>query len=254
MAQLRDPPLWCDATVSAGEKSLDSASSGRQDFADVAEPLNSRTAYNLIKRRILHNVYAPNVTVSVQELVLELGMSRTPIREALIRLEEEGLVGLVPRQGFRALPIAADEMLNVYEILAGLEAAAIEVLIGRGLADLEIDALRTCVANLEDALLHDDLDRWAQADAAFHRKLVGLSENSRLIATVSQFMEQTTRARAITLRLRPRPAKSTRSHADLVEAIAARDAAVAREIHWSQRLRSARELAGILKQFNMKHL
>jgi DNA-binding GntR family transcriptional regulator len=240
--------------VSAGENASGARAPERHGIGEPAEPLNSRTAYTVIKGRILDNIYAPNVTVSVQELALELRMSRTPIREALIRLEEEGLVALVPRHGFRVLPIAADEMLNVYEILAGLEAAAIELLIGRGLADHEIDALRSCVADLEEALQHDDLDRWARADAAFHRMLVGLSGNSRLIATVNQFMEQTTRARAITLRLRPRPNMSTRSHADLVEAIAARDSTNAREIHWSQRLRSARELAGILKQFNLRHL
>ena len=222
--------------------------------AERGPPSNAQTAYVAIKARILGNVYGPGATVSVQELAQELGMSRTPIRDALIRLEKEQLVALAPRHGFRVLPMLAEEMLSIYEILAGLEASAIELLIDRGLDERGRDRLRGSVEALEHALADNDLETWADADAAFHRALIELAGNRRLLATVNQFWDQTTRARAITLRLRPRPQKSTESHRGLIEAIIARDAPTAREIHWSQRLRSARELADILAKLNLRHL
>ena len=190
----------------------------------------------------------------VQSLAVELKMSRTPLRDALIRLEEERLVELVPRQGFRVLPLSPSDMLEVYQLLAGLECVAIELLIDRGLSEIEKKRLVSTIETQEAALKTDDLTKWAIADSSFHRILVELAGSNRLIAAIGQYIDQTSRARALTLSLRPRPVKSTSNHRKLVEAILARDAPAAREVHWSQRLRSGRELSEILSRLNIRHL
>ena len=63
-------------------------------------------AYREIKQRLMGNLYPPNLQILEQDLAVQLGMSRTPVREALIRLEREGLVEIIPRRGMRVVPIS----------------------------------------------------------------------------------------------------------------------------------------------------
>ena len=74
-------------------------------------------AYDKIRRRILDNIWPPGYRALEQEAALALGMSRTPVREALIRLQNEGLVELVPRHGMRVLPVSADDMRETARFL-----------------------------------------------------------------------------------------------------------------------------------------
>ena len=67
------------------------------------------TAYEWIRRRILDNVWPPGHRALEQEVALELGMSRTPVREALVRLQNDGLVEVVPRHGMRVLPVSPQD-------------------------------------------------------------------------------------------------------------------------------------------------
>lgn len=222
----------------------------KQDAAST----NAQSAYIEIKRRILSAEYGPGNTVSVQQVSSELEMSRTPMRDALIRLEKEGLIRLLPRQGFLVLPLAPQDMLEIYQILAGLEAAAIQILTDRDLDKDEIRAIRENTEAMEEALEADDLERWAEADARFHRVIIELTRNSRLIQMVDLFRDQTARARFLTLRVRSKPVRSTLNHARLAEAIIAKDRALALEIHMGQRLRSGRELVEILDRLNIRQL
>ncbi len=214
----------------------------------------ARTAYAALRERILSNHYAPGQSVSIAEVTTALGMSRTPLRDALIRLEEERLIELVPRQGFRVLPVHPRIMREAYEVLAGLEVAAIELLMMRGPDAAERVALAEVAEALGRAVETGDLEAWAGADARFHDLILGAARNDRLLAIAGGLLEQTRRARAVTLRLRPLPQASTRAHQALVAAILAGDAAQARDIHLRQRLRSARELTDILETLNIRAL
>jgi DNA-binding GntR family transcriptional regulator len=214
----------------------------------------ARTAYTTLRERILSNHYAPGQSVSIGEVTATLGMSRTPLRDALIRLEEERLIELVPRQGFRVLPVHPQAMREAYEVLAGLEVAAIELLAMRGMDDAERAALAEASDALGQALEREDLDAWARADAQFHRLILSAARNDRLLAIAEGLLEQTRRARAVTLRLRPLPTASTRAHQALVAALVAGDTRQAQHIHLRQRLRSARELTEILEKLNIRTL
>jgi len=85
-------------------------------------------AYEQVKRRILDNQYHPGYQALEQEVAEDLGMSRTPVREALIRLKHEGLVELIPRRGMRVVPVVADDMKEIYDVLTSLESMAAELL------------------------------------------------------------------------------------------------------------------------------
>ena len=85
-------------------------------------------AYEQIRRRILDNLWPPGHRALEQEVALALGMSRTPVREALMRLQNEGLVEVIPRHGMRVLPVSPTDMREIYQILTALECMAAELL------------------------------------------------------------------------------------------------------------------------------
>jgi DNA-binding GntR family transcriptional regulator len=213
-----------------------------------------RTAYQVIRRRILENVYAPGFQVLEQSLATELGISRTPLREALIRLENEGLINLISRHGMRVLPISPIDMKEIYEILASLESTAGELVAKRRPEKQELDPLGRASRDMVAALRADDLDAWAAADARFHRHLIELSGNRLLVQTVLGFWDRCHRVRMVTLRMRRKPTHSTREHLEIVDLIGKGDAPGAFEACRKHRERGSREQLDILERYQLQQL
>ncbi len=211
-------------------------------------------AYQEIKARILANQFPPNYQAVESELALTLGMSRTPVHEALVRLAHEGLIEIISRHGMRVLPISPADMVEIYQVLTAIEAQAAELLARRGLPDEEIASLETAVNAMDAALEADDRPAWAHADEQFHRRLLELCGNRRLAQVGFTFREQVNRARLLTLPLRERPVRSNQAHRTLVELIRAGDADAARELHRAQRVRGGAELTEILRRFPLEHM
>lgn len=210
--------------------------------------------YREIKRRILDNFYPPNLRVLEQDLAQQLGVSRTPVREALIRLQNEGLVEVQPRRGMRVMPISPDDMREIYEVLMCLESRAAERLAERRPSAGELVPLFGAVQDMDRALAAGDLDAWAGADERFHRFLLELAGNRRLAAMALTVFDQVHRARMATLRTRPLPRQSNRDHWALVEAILEGDGRKAAELHRAHRQRAMRLLTGLLKRHNLSKL
>ncbi len=211
-------------------------------------------AYRALRKRILDNSYPPGYQALEQSLATELGISRTPVREALIRLHKEGLVEVIPRHGMRVLPISPTDMKEIYEILSALESMAAELLATRKPADAELAPLERASRDMERALRADDLDAWAEADERFHRQLIELAGNHLLAQAVLNFWDRAHRVRRLTLRLRPKPVDSTREHTALVERIRAGDPKGANEVNRAHRERASRELLAILERYRLQHL
>ena len=222
--------------------------SGRNRFS------SAERAYRALKKLILGNELPAGSQLLEQEAAERLGMSRTPVREAMIRLEKDGVVEVRPRHGMRVLPVSPDDMREIYQVLTALESAAAEAVARRGATPAEIAGLRAVVANMEAALDRDNLDGWADADKRFHRLLVTLTGKQRLQQMVSKLDEQAHRARVLTLRLRPKPVNSVRDHARLVAAIARRDAESARRIHHDHRARAGEMLVDLLDRLGLKQV
>ncbi|HEY7774598.1 MAG TPA: GntR family transcriptional regulator [Marinagarivorans sp.] len=210
--------------------------------------------YRTLKQSILTNEFYPGYQALEPELAKSLGVSRTPVREALIRLENERLIELIPRRGMRVIPLVPEDMREIYELLTSLEVTAVEMLARKrptrsALADLEqaIDDMETCLAD-------DNREGWAEADDRFHRLLVETCGNSRLAAMASSLRDQGHRARLVTLKLREKPTQSNRDHRNVIEAIIAGDWEKASEIHYSHRRNAAAVLVGILEDFKLPHL
>lgn len=215
-------------------------------------------AYQTIRQFILENQFQPGEQIFEKDLVARLGSSRTPVREACVQLEREGLIEIRPRKGIYINPISASDMSEIYDILTALEAQAAAA-VATKVADQHLDisaltVLRIPTFNMQQALDADDLIAWAEADEAFHLALLELSDNRRLKEVVLQFWGQAHRARYFTLKLREKPTDSTQDHKALVDAIKAGDHKKAWQIHTSHRQKGKRNLLSIIEKFNIEQL
>lgn len=211
-------------------------------------------AYQAIRSRILDNVYPPGHQALESELAEQLGISRTPVREALIRLQKEGLVEVVPRHGMRVLPVSPADMAEIYAVLTALECAAAELVAARGPSAAELKPLTDATRDMDRALKADDLDAWAAADERFHRTLAELAGNRMLLETIGNFWDRAHRARMVTLRLRPKPVNSTREHTLLVERLRAGDVRGAVDVNRAHRARASRELLELFERLRVQQL
>ena len=214
---------------------------GRPSLADGA--------YGQIKRRVLDNELPPGSQTLEPELAAELGMSRTPVREALVRLEKEGLIALLPRRGMHVLAVSPADMREIYQLLYSLESTAAELMAARRLPPdaPELAELEQATADMVDALARDDLDGWAAADERFHAALLNRCGNRRLARMAFGIWDQAHRARMITLRLRPKPVDSAADHRAVTHAIRQHNPDLARELHRAHRLRALNTLVGVLE-------
>jgi DNA-binding GntR family transcriptional regulator len=210
--------------------------------------------YREIRNRILENIWTPGYQALEQEIAQMLGVSRTPVREALIRLEKESFVKVVPRHGMRVLPVSPEDMKEIYEVLTALECCAAERLASRRPSANELQPLIDATQRMSEALERDDLDAWAKADETFHWALVSMSGNKLLLQTVMGYWDRAHRARLFTLRLRPKPVNSTKEHMQLVERLAAGDAAGAVNVNREHRERASRELVVIFERYRLQQL
>lgn len=214
----------------------------------------AETAHRRLKAMILDNVMPPHSQWLEAALALELGMSRTPVREAMMRLAQEGLVAVTPRHGMRVLPLAAADMREIYDVLESLEPKAAELLARQRPGPAELAPLHAACDAMEAALRATDRQAWAAADEDFHRSLLAACGNRRLAAMVMQVWDQSHRARMVTLNLRPLPEASTAEHRAILLAIAAGDGDGARELFRMHRRRGGAELIALIESSGLSWL
>lgn len=210
--------------------------------------------YRKIKNKILSNEFPLGYQALEQEIAALLGVSRTPVREALIRLDKEGLVELIPRRGMYVRPLVPDDMREIYEVLTCLESTAAELLARRKPGKAVLAPMERAIDAMDTALARDDLDSWAEADAEFHNALLQLCGNRRLAEFAETVRDQGHRARLATLRLRPRPTRSNVDHRAVLNAIRSGDWRKARNTHEAHRKRASEMLMKMLSAYRLSHL
>ncbi len=217
--------------------------SGRQSLV--------QRAYREIRRRILDNEYPPAHQVLEKDLAAELGMSRTPLREALVRLQNEDFIQLIPRHGMRVVPLSLEDLRDTYEVLTALEVTAIERLVRSQPEQRALARLDQALADMDASLKQRDRDAWVKADEQFHRTLIDLCGNARLAALAYTLWDHGHRARMTTVRLRPTLGSSNKEHRDVVKAIRRGDWREARALHLKHRARTSHEIIALLEQYRL---
>ncbi len=220
----------------------------------VAKKTRAGDVYQILKQEIRSNQMPSGYQAPEPELALRLGVSRTTIREALIRLQGEGLVEMVPRRGARILPLRAEDMREIYDILKMVEPDVAASVAARRFSPRELEPLKAASRTMEEALEREDLDAWAKADDQFHRAIFDLHGNRRLRSFVIALNDQVHRARMITLRLRALPTQSNDEHRDILRHIEEGDSEAARNAFLAHRERAAKELTGILSKSGIGQL
>ncbi|SOH93877.1 DNA-binding transcriptional regulator, GntR family [Monaibacterium marinum] len=221
----------------------------------VEKPISSsQRALVELRSKIFAGELAAGSDHLESELATQLNMSRTPVREAVLTLESQGLLELRPRKGVRIVPLSADDMAEIYEVLTELESLAAERAALAAYDDAELQELAQAIDDMDVAIARDDLDAWAEADDRFHTELVRLGGNSRVISIVHMMSDQVRRARTTTLFMRPLPTKSNEDHRKVLQAIKRGDGDCARITHRSHRREAKKIIVELLQKHRLRFL
>lgn len=215
---------------------------------------SSQRALQELREKIFAGELAAGSDHLESELASQLSMSRTPVREAVLMLESQGLLELRPRKGVRILPLSPEDMAEIYDVLTELESLAAERAALANYTDDELQHLARAISDMDVAIASSDLDAWAEADDRFHEELVRLSGNSRIISIVHMMSDQVRRARSTTLFMRPVPTKSNEDHRKVYQAIRDGDSRTARETHSTHRRDAKKIIVDLLRRHRLRFL
>ena len=187
------------------------------------------TAYAELKRRIIHCALAPGERFTEAQLASETGIGKTPVREALTRLIQEGLVGSIPGHGYEVTPITLGDVHDLFSFRRIVESAAAQLAAGHIVAtDLRrLDALCAVQDVVEDA---EGEERYLRANYTFHATIADASGNRRLARAVRQVLDESERLLHLSAPLSTRSEEIAREHKELVDALIAGDAETARRM------------------------
>jgi DNA-binding GntR family transcriptional regulator len=182
--------------------------------------------YRALKSAITSmDIYADREPTKLDErrLAEELGVSRTPIREALSRLEQEGLVETIPRKGTFVARKSKEEILEMISVWAALESMAAR-LATRVASDAEIGELRELFVTFEgEEGPQARIDEYSDTNIRFHQKIISLSKSALLKQMTDSLFVHMRAIRAQTITERDRADRSIIDHLHIIEAIEARD-------------------------------
>ncbi|HTC99730.1 MAG TPA: GntR family transcriptional regulator [Bradyrhizobium sp.] len=188
-------------------------------------------AYEALKEAILKmDIYATPEPVMLDERALSerLGVSRTPIREAIAMLEQDGFVKTVPRRGIIVVRRTKAEIVDMIRAWAALESMAAR-LITTIARKKDISALRDFFKdfNLRDRLPQDHVDEYSKANIAFHQALISLSESPVLVDMTNDILLHVRGYRQLTIGRTERIAASLPEHLAIIEALEERNTELA---------------------------
>lgn len=140
--------------------------------------------YEYLSNQLGKGELLPGSSINMDETSQKLGVSRTPLRDALLQLEMEGFVSILPRRGVIVNHLSAQDIKNYYEIIGALESAALTTNFHRMNAS-QIQRMRTLNAEMKQAIVQDDFNRYYQKNLKFHDVFLNLSENENLVKIVN---------------------------------------------------------------------
>jgi DNA-binding GntR family transcriptional regulator len=167
-----------------------------------ARSLLKDRAYDRIKHRLLNNDYPPGMFLSERQLAENLGMSKTPVKAALERLESEGFISVSPQQGIVVREPSVHEIADLYEIRSALESYTLRAVAGRLTAD-QAARLRDNLKAQARLRGSGDVARGVELDAAFHCLFVEFLGNREILRVIVQLREKMQRVVTQVFRLCP---------------------------------------------------
>jgi DNA-binding GntR family transcriptional regulator len=199
-------------------------------------PLNSTSlrdqAYTLLKNAISEtDIYDPNQELRLDErqLTAALGVSRTPIREALSLLEQEGFIRTIPRRGIYILRKSKREMIEMIQMWAALESMAARLATLHA-SDEDIARLRHLFDEFQNSPPSEHLSEYSDANIAFHTAVIALGGSQTIIDTTHNLLMHVRAIRRATITQSDRAARSIVDHLKIIEALERRDTELAENL------------------------
>jgi DNA-binding GntR family transcriptional regulator len=191
------------------------------------------TAYETLRNAIVTGTLAPGETLHDGEICAWLGLSRTPVRAALARLEDDGLVESAPQRFTRVMPLTAEDAAALFPVIAALHSLAAELAVPR-LEPQDVQLLRACNARHIAALETRDARVAYATDDDFHNVLVTCSANPEIVRTLARLAPRLARLELLRTGVLP-GRRALAQHEAIMDRAARRDAAgtaSATREHW----------------------
>ena len=154
-----------------------------QIFPRINTPKVSEMVYSILREKIISKEFAEGERLELDEICKRLGVSKTPIKEALSHLESEGLVRILPRSGTFVSNFSENDIEDSFDVRCVLECFAVEIICNHA-SDAEIETLERMVENLGKLANHPDIKEiypdYLKLDHEFHRQMVLQTKNKRL--------------------------------------------------------------------------
>ena len=183
--------------------------------------------FHTLRRAILMGELEPGERLMELQLTEKLGVSRTPIREAIRKLELEGLVVMVPRKGAAVAKITEKDLLDVLEVRCSLEELAVELACER-ISEEALEQLANSMEEFRTSLSGGDITAIAEKDVEFHDVIFAATDNKRLIQIVSNLQEQMYRYRVEHLKNPATHAQIFKEHEKILNCLRERNKEAAR--------------------------
>jgi len=195
---------------------------------DNYQPLRE-LVFEALRDAIIRGVLKPGERLMEVQLAEELGVSRTPVREAIRKLELEDLVVMIPRKGAYVSGISLKDIADVFEVRAAVEALAAGLAAERITAE-ELEELERILVKKAEIIEANDLDRLVEIDILFHECLYQGSRNAKLVQIINNLSEQIHRFRSTSLASPGRMKEALEEHRKIVEAISERNITLAQTL------------------------
>ncbi|MGN1377531.1 MAG: GntR family transcriptional regulator [Dorea sp.] len=185
--------------------------------------------FNTLRQAILRGELKPGERLMEIQLANKLGVSRTPIREAIRKLELEGLVLMIPRKGAEVADISEKSLRDVLEVRKALEELAVQLACDK-IKKEEIEDLKKAAEDFKKILKSRDITEIAEADVRFHDIIFMATDNQKLVQLLNNLREQMYRFRVEYLKNEEVHPQLIAEHEKIIEHIMERDKAKASAI------------------------
>lgn len=184
--------------------------------------------FNTLREAILHGELQPGERLMEITLANRLGVSRTPVREAIRKLELEGLVIMIPRKGAQVAQITEKDLNDVLEVRLGLEELAMRFACER-IDEEQLQAIAEAAKEFERLMKSNDITALAQADVKFHELIYDATKNKRLVQIINNLREQMYRYRIEYLKDSTARETLVKEHRGIYQALKERDCILAHQ-------------------------
>lgn len=216
---------------------------------DSYQPLREVVCESL-REAIRKGILKPGERIMEIQLAEELGVSRTPVREAIRKLELEGYVVMMPRRGTYVANMSIRDINEIFEIRSALESLS-NGLAAEHITDEELEHLQRLLVIIGGYIKDKDMDKIVETDIEFHDVLYHAARNRRLIGIISNLRDQLTRFRTLSMSYPGRLEATLAEHKAIVDAVANHDRAAASraaEVHMENSEKTLMKAMKILKE------